>query len=132
MIDKQEVEAMISAQVAPLHKQVQIQRRRTSRLEKRVTRVEKDVATAMTGFELVERVFSEGMGRIELKMDKQHNDLVRRLDQAEGFILRRRRIEKSIVRLSELAVVGTMRRWLPFVALFGVVLIVWAMLVSVM
>ena len=122
---------MISAQVAPLHKQVQIQRRRTSRLEKRVTRVEKDVATAMTGFELVERVFSEGMGRIELKMDKQHNDLVRRLDQAEGFILRRRRIEKSIVRLSELAVVATVRRWLPFVLVYMVLVVAWLAMVKV-
>lgn len=132
VLDEKRVQEMITAKVAPLHREVSRQRRKVEAVNKRVEAVEHrvdDVESAVkTSLALVQQVISEGMGRIELKMDKQHGEIVRRLDTAEGWISGRRRIEKAAIRFGQLAAVVALRRWLPFLSLFsGIMLASYAM-----
>lgn len=122
---------MINASVAPLNREVRRQRKRLAAVEKRVDGVEDDVKSALQIGDLVQRVIGEGMGRIELKLDKQHGEIVQRLDAAEGWIGRRRRWEKTALRVSQLAVVGALRRWLPFVLVYMVLVVAWLAMVKV-
>ena len=99
-------------------------------MEKRVEVVEGDVKSALQVAELVKDVVTEGFGRLEIKMDKQHSDIVARLDVAEWWIGRRRRLETAAVRLSQLAVVAALRRIFPFAALWLALVITWVMMVK--
>lgn len=129
-VDKAEVQAMINATVAPIAREQKRQRKRIASMEKRVEVVEGDVKSALQVAELVKDVVTEGFGRLEIKMDKQHSDIVARLDVAEGWIGRRRRLETAAVRLSQLAVVAALRRIFPFAALWLVLVITWVMMVK--
>jgi ABC-type dipeptide/oligopeptide/nickel transport system ATPase subunit len=124
-VDKAEVQAMINATVAPIAREQKRQRKRIASMEKRVEVVEGDVKSALQVAELVKDVVTEGFGRLEIKMDKQHSDIVARLDVAEGWIGRRRRLETAAVRLSQLAVVAALRRIFPFAALWLVLMNLW-------
>jgi len=129
-VDKAEVQAMINATVAPIAREQKRQRKRIASMEKRVEVVEGDVKSALQVAELVKDVVTEGFGRLEIKMDKQHSDIVARLDVAEGWIGRRRRLETAAVRLSQLAVVAALRRIFPFAALWLALVITWVMMVK--
>jgi len=132
MVDKLEVQAMINATVAPIQREQKRQRKRADALSKRLDDVEAKADAALKVGELVERVVAEGMARIELKMDKQHAEIVGRLNMAEGWITRRRRLETAAVRVSEMAFVAALRRWLPFIVMLSGVLGMWWILVSLM
>lgn len=123
---------MINASVMPITREQKRQRKRTDAVIKRLEDVEAKADAALKVGELVERVVTESMGRIELKMDKQHAEIVGRLSMAEGWIGRRRWLETAAVRVSQLAVVAALRRWLPFIAMLGGVLGMWWILVSLM
>lgn len=129
-VDKAEVQAMINATVAPIAREQKRQRKRIASMEKRVEVVEGDVKSALQVAELVKDVVTEGFGRLEIKMDKQHSDIVARLDVAEWWIGRRRRLETAAVRLSQLAVVAALRRIFPFAALWLALVITWVMMVK--
>ena len=129
-VDKAEVQAMINATVAPIAREQKRQRKRIASMEKRVEVVEGDVKSALQVAELVKDVVTEGFGRLEIKMDKQHSDIVARLDVTEGWIGRRRRLETAAVRLSQLAVVAALRRIFPFAALWLALVITWVMMVK--
>jgi len=131
-VDKAEVQAMINASVMPITREQRRQRKRTDAMSKRLDDVEAKADAALKVGELVERVVTEGMARIELKMDKQHAEIVGRLNMAEGWIGRRRRLETAAVRFSQIAVVAALRRWLPFIVMLGGVLGMWWILVSLM
>ncbi|MBK9751733.1 MAG: hypothetical protein IPO91_34535 [Chloroflexi bacterium] len=131
-VDKAEVQAMINASVMPITREQRRQRKRTDAMSKRLDDVEAKADEALKVGELVERVVTEGMARIELKMDKQHAEIVGRLNMAEGWIGRRRRLETAAVRFSQIAVVAALRRWLPFIVMLGGVLGMWWILVSLM
>lgn len=131
-VDKAEVQAMINASVMPITREQKRQRKRTDAMSKRLDDVEAKADAALKVGELVERVVTEGMARIELKMDKQHAEIVGRLNMAEGWIGRRRRLETAAVRFSQIAVVAALRRWLPFIVMLGGVLGMWWILVSLM
>ena len=121
---------MINATVAPIAREQKRQRKRIASMEKRVEVVEGDVKSALQVAELVKDVVTEGFGRLEIKMDKQHSDIVARLDVTEGWIGRRRRLETAAVRLSQLAVVAALRRIFPFAALWLALVITWVMMVK--
>jgi len=123
---------MINATVAPLTREQKRQRKRLAVIEKRVDEVEEKVDAALKVGELVERVLTESVARIELKIDKQHADLVARMSSAEGWIGRRKRLEKTLMRASQLAVVAAARKWLPFFGMLSLVLVMWWVLVSLM
>jgi len=123
---------MINASVMPITREQKRQRKRLAVIEKRVDEVEEKVDAALKVGELVERVLTESVARIELKIDKQHADLVARMSSAEGWIGRRRRWETAAVRLSQLAVVAAARKWLPFFGMLSLVLVMWWVLVSLM
>lgn len=129
-VDKAEVQAMINASVMPITREQRRQRKRTDAMSKRLDDVEAKADEALKVGELVERVVTEGMARIELKMDKQHAEIVGRLNMAEGWIGRRRRLETAAVRLSQLAVVAALRRIFPFAALWLALVITWVMMVK--
>jgi len=131
-VDKAEVQAMINASVMPITREQRRQRKRTDAMSKRLDDVEAKADAALKVGELVERVVTEGMARIELKMDKQHAEIVGRLNMAEGWITRRRRLETAAVRVSQMAFVAALRRWLPFIVMLSGVLGMWWILVSLM
>lgn len=121
-LDELKVQQMISASVAPIAREQKRQRRRVAAIEKRIDTVEGDVKSALQIGELVQQLLSEGIGRIELKMDRNHADIVQRMSAAEGWIGRRRRWETAAVRFGQLAIVAGLRRWLPFLAMVAGVL----------
>jgi hypothetical protein len=123
---------MINASVMPITREQKRQRRRLTVIEKRVDDVEEKVDAALKVGELVERVLTESVARIELKIDRQHADLVQRMSMAEGWIGRRKRMEKTLLRVSQLAIVGAARKWLPFFGMLSLVLVMWWVLVSLM
>lgn len=123
---------MINASVMPITREQKRQRKRLAVIEKRVDEVEEKVDAALKVGELVERVLTESVARIELKIDKQHADLVARMISAEGWIGPRKRVEKTLMRASQLAVVAAARKWLPFFGMLSLVLVMWWVLVSLM
>lgn len=121
---------MINATVAPLAREQKRQRKRIATMEKRVDTVEEKADAALKVGELVEQVLTQSVARIELKLDKQHAEIVQRMSMAEGWIGRRRRLETAAVRLSQLAVVAALRRIFPFAALWLVLVVTWVMMVK--
>lgn len=123
---------MINASVAPIGREVKRQRKRVAAIEKRVETVEGDIKSALQIGELVQQVVTEGMARIEMKMDKQHAEKLARLDRVEGWINRRTVVERSIVRVGQMAMVAALRKWVPFFGMLSLVLVMWWVLVSLM
>ncbi len=129
-LDELKVQQMISASVAPIAREQKRQRRRVAAIEQRIDTVEGDVKSALQIGELVQRVMSDGLVRIEHKIDAKHVEVIARLDRAEGWIGRRRRIETGLLRVSQMAIVGALRRIFPFALVYVVLVVTWVMMVK--
>lgn len=127
-LDREQVQKMILKEVAPLKRQVSSKRinrlidARVDPLEARVKQVERDSALAIAGYELMKEFVGENFAKLDTKLDAQHADIVGRMGKVEVWQTNRTRVETLLMRLSQLAAVAALKRWIGFVALVGCVL----------
>lgn len=127
-LNEKDVRRIVREEVAPIRRRMGDKRLRalideqTEPIRGRLTQNEKDIALLMAGYDLTRETINDRFGRIEEKLDAQHGAVMTRLDNAEGWITRRTRLEKSVLQLGGAAVVAVVKRWLPFVALVAGVL----------
>lgn len=80
-------------------------------------------------FERIDAMEQRTITRLDEQTAAIHG-LAQRLDGAEMWINRRASMERAALRLAVLPVVALVRRWVPFVALFGGLVALFGMLVS--
>jgi hypothetical protein len=113
-VSDKHINKLIAAQTAPIVDRLDI--------------TEKNVATMM-GSVIATR---DMLSRMDEKLDRQHQEMLARLDRAEVWITRRAGIEKSVLRIGGLAVWAAARRVFPFLAAVGGVLSVSYVLAMIM
>jgi len=128
-VDTEETRKIIRAEMAPFSRRLN---KRLDKIEDRVSVAEKEASLAIAGYDLISKLFTEKFDKIDHKLDNQQAEIISRLDTTEKWIGGRRRWERAAVRVSQVAVVGVLRRWLPFLIVYGFMLILWWFFVSAM
>jgi len=128
-VDTEETRKMIRAEMAPFSRRLN---KRLDKIEDRVSVAEKEASLAIAGYDLISKLFTEKFDKIDHKLDNQQAEIISRLDTTEKWIGGRRRWERAAVRVSQVAGLRLLRVWLPFLIMYGFMLILWWFFVSAM
>jgi hypothetical protein len=88
-------------------------------LEVRLQHVEQGQAEAEGARRELRELVLEQYRLGEAAAERRHAVVLKRMEQSEAWIARRRRIEQAVVGIGRLALLGWLRRFLPFVLIFS-------------